>query len=48
MGLFKYEKEREKARLAEKAKRIRKAQLEGEKAYSTSSSLSLITIVSQS
>jgi hypothetical protein len=35
MGLFKYEKEREKARLAEKTKRIRKAQLEGEKAYST-------------
>ena len=35
MGLFKYEKEREKARLAEKAKRIKKAQFEGEKAYST-------------
>lgn len=35
MGLIKYEKEREKARLAEKGKRIKKAQLEGEKAYST-------------
>ena len=35
MGLFKYKKEREKARLAEKAKRIKKAQFEGEKAYST-------------
>jgi|TARA_B110000914_G_scaffold57363_1_gene49797 hypothetical protein len=35
MGLFKYEKEREKARLAEKTKRIKKAKFEGEKAYST-------------
>ena len=35
MGLFNYEKEREKTRLAEKAKRIRKAQFEGEKAFST-------------
>ena len=35
MGLIKYVKEREKARLAKKAKRIKKAQLEGEKAYST-------------
>ena len=31
MGLIKYVKEREKARLAEKAKRIKKAQFEGEK-----------------
>ena len=35
MGLIKYVKEREKKRLAEKAKRIKKAQCEGEKAYST-------------
>jgi hypothetical protein len=35
MGLIKYEKEREKARLAEKANRIKKAQFEEEKAYST-------------
>ena len=35
MGLIKYVKEREKIQLAEKVKRIKKAQLEGEKAYST-------------
>ena len=35
MGLFNYKKEREKIRLAEKVKRIKKAQFEGEKAYST-------------
>ena len=35
MGLIKYVKEREKTGLAEKSKRIKKAQSEGEKAYST-------------